>query len=92
MRFFLEMSYVHETIRYYFLNPPHCLTNFVRSNINIILHKRKKCDLSSTEMAAEDLAGILAYNSIDGATCHYREHEFSWRKTTSQWANYLDSM
>ena len=86
MRGVFEISHVHETICYYFLNPPHCLTNFVRSNINIYSIKEKRCGLSSSEMAAQDLAGILAYNSIDGATCHYREHGFSWRKTTSQWA------
>ena len=84
MRGGFEISYVHETIRYYLLNPLHCLTNFVRSNINIYSMKEKRCGLSTTEMAAEEVAGILAYNSIDGATSHYREHEFSWRKTTSQ--------
>ena len=76
MRGRFEISYEHETIRYYFLNPLHCLTNFVRSNINIYSIKEKRCSLSTMKMAAGEVADILAYNSIDGATCHYREHEF----------------
>ena len=68
MRVFFLISYVHETMCYYFLNTPHCLTDVVRSNINIYSTKEKRCDLSTTEMAPEDLAGILAYNSIDVIT------------------------
>ena len=66
MRGRFEISYEHETIRYYFLNPLHCLTNFVRSNINIYSIKEKRCSLSTMKMAAGEVADILAYNSIDG--------------------------
>ena len=82
-------SYVHGTIRYIFF-PPHCLANFVGFNINIYSIK-KRCNLPAAGMAAEDIARILDYNTKDGATSHYRENGFSWRKTTNQWVIYHDS-